>query len=229
MKNYSDLEKSDAEKVNNAVRAISRNDLSVARSLLQEVILNTPEEYIYSYSDESNDYIKFWSYEEFYQYITGLQRRHIKNVVWVISVYPRAYYYLAYIDVHEGNYKSAIANLENCLKLEPDQPECYCEMAIAYSGMGQHKCALSLYNKALQVRPYMTAATRARALRGIGVELIDVRELDLAEKYLKESLKYDPGSELAYNELEYIKILRAEGGTRSVEATQVTTNKKKDV
>ncbi len=207
MTGYSDIEKQDADKVNQALRAIKQNNLSSARSLLNEVISNTPSNYQHSYINGNEEFIKFWSRSEFLQYVRSLSRRD-ENVVWINNAYPRAYYFLAYLDVHEGKYNSAINHLENSLKLEPDQPSCYCEMAIAYSGLGQHEYALSLYNKALQVRPHITAETKARALRGIGVELIDLQQLDLAEKYLQESLQYEPKSATAHNELEYIYNLR---------------------
>lgn len=224
MKHYSDVEKSDAEKVSKAAQAISQNNFPEARRLLNEVISNTPANYTYSFKADGKYFIKFWNQDEYIHYVMGLSDENKENVIFILSAYPRAYYYLAYIDVHEGNFKSAISHLENCLKLEPDQPDCYCEMALAYGRLGQTDRAVSLYDKALKARPHMTTHTRACALRGIGIELIELQQLDFAEKYLKESLKYDPDSTLARNELQYINGLRVEGKARETEPMEITSN-----
>jgi Flp pilus assembly protein TadD len=50
---------------------------------------------------------------------------------------------------------------------------------------------------------------QATALRGIGVSLIELGELDRAETALRESLEVEPGNALAQNELLYISNLRS--------------------
>lgn len=218
MRHYSKTEKKDAEKVDRALMLIKNKDIFKARRLLNEVALNTPREYVYSFEENGSLYIKFWDFDEFVHFISNLPEEGGKNVVWLLSAYPRAHFYLGFLDVNEGKYESALLHLENCLKLEPDQPLCYCEMAIAYSRMGQHNWAFSLYERALKLRPYITAAVKARALRGMGVELVELGQLDFAEQCLKESLKYDPNNEVAFNELRYIYTRKAEGNHDPVNA-----------
>ena len=230
MMHYSDVERTDAEKVSRAALAISQNELSKAACLLQEVIKNAPAEYVYSFEQGSQLFIKFWDRDEFAHYIANISDKQERNkVVWLKSAYPRAYFYLAYIDVHEGKNESALEYLETCRKLEPDQPLYYCEMALVYSAKGQHERAISLYDKALKIRPHITTTVTARALRGIGVELIELRQLDFAEKYIKESLQYEPHNQVALGELQYIYQLRSEGITGAIEPVQLFTTDSQNV
>lgn len=212
-----DVESNDVEKVRKAIQASVQNNPSIARQLLEEVIANTPQDYVYSYEEGDRLFIKFWDQDEFIQYVTGLpdQQKKEKNIVWILSAYPRAYYQLACIDVEEEKHESALAYLEASLKLEPDQPLCFCEMAVIYAAMGQHELSINFYDKALQARPHITARTRAMALRGKGVQLIELGKLDLAEMCLKESLQYESSSKFALNELMYIAHLRS-GGNASL-------------
>lgn len=186
---------------------------SLARRLLEEVIANTPQDYVYSYEEGDQLFIKFWDKDEFVQYVTDPSNREGKSIVWILNAYPRAYYYLACIDVEEGKYESALAYLEASLNLEPGQPLCLCEMALVYGAMAKRELAIDFYDKALQSRPYITAKTRALALRGKAIQLIELGQLDLAETCLKESLLYDPSSKVALNELMYIASIRSGGNT----------------
>lgn len=52
-------------------------------------------------------------------------------------------------------------------------------------------------------------AVEPMALRGMGFMLIELNRLDEAEQALRDSLKLDPGNDVALNELAYIRELRA--------------------
>lgn len=84
-------------------------------------------------------------------------------------------------------------------------------MGAIYAALGKHEQAINAYDEALQARPHITARARAMALHGRGVQLIDLKQLDLAEVCLKESLLYEPSSRLALNELKYIAHLKSGG------------------
>lgn len=185
IQNFSNIEQLDAEKVNRAWDAIVHNDFRVARQLLHEVVANAPKEYIYSYEEEGHMFIKFWGEDEFLNYVAGLDdEQRKKPITWLLSAYPRAYYYLAYIDMEERKPENALLLLKESLNLEPDQPICFCEMALAYTKLGDYEKAISLYDQAIQSRPYIPSSVKARALRGKGVVLIELGELDFAKKCL---------------------------------------------
>jgi len=214
---YGKIERQDAERVDKA-QAFSRRDLPAARRLLHDVIANAPANYIYSFRRGADLCVKFWDREEFRAYVeaTKLGLTETKgNVVWLKSAYPRAFYYLAFLDVEAQAFDQAQAHLESLLKLEPDQPLYLSEMALVLSGLGKKEEAIQFYDRAISIRPYLPGNQHAKFLRSRAVELIDLQMLDQAESSLRESLKYDPDSRVARNELAYIRHLR--GGGQEVE------------
>jgi len=202
---------SDSENLRKAYQALSQNDFVTARQLLQEVVANAPLEYEYSYRDQGTLYIRFWTLEEFMQHVTEIEPEARKGMVWLQSVYPPAYYYLAVLDVHEGKYESAISNLEKSLNLEPDQPLSFCELGFILADRGKLELSLDCYERALTSRPHITTSAKAKALRGKGVQLIELGRLEEAEVCLQDSLRLEPDNELAYGELIYISKLKSGG------------------
>jgi len=152
MKYYSDVESNDAARVDQAIQLIKQNQLDQARGLLQEIVKQAPEDYVYSFEEDGQQSIKFWDHDEFVHYCKALEGKQERpKVIWLASAYPRAYFYLAYLEVQEGQYENALSYLEASLKLEPDQPLTYCELALVYSQLGQPEQAMALYNRALQL------------------------------------------------------------------------------
>ena len=74
----------------------------------------------------------------------------------------------------------------------------------------RHEEALQCYIRAATVREWAPATQIARALRGQGVQLVDLERLDEAEAALQESLGLEPDSEIARNELDYIAQLQGQ-------------------
>jgi hypothetical protein len=66
---------------------------------------------------------------------------------------------------------------------------------------------LECYVKTAQ-RDWAPASQIARAVRGQGVQLIDLDRLDEAENVLRRSLELEPESKVAQNKLGYIENLR---------------------
>jgi hypothetical protein len=62
--------------------------------------------------------------------------------------------------------------------------------------------------RAASVRDWAPSSQIARALRGQGVQLVDLDRLDEAEDALRRSLELEPDSETANNELSYIEDRR---------------------
>ena len=203
------VEEKDAHKMDKAVQAVDERNLTTARTLLKEIIANTPKDYRNTYEDGKQVFVRVWDKDEYSHFMQETSNQDGKKVTPIPSVYPRAYYYLAYIDVEEKKFDSALTNLEQCLKLDPEQPRCLTEMALIYVQREQHEQAVSLYDRALKSHGYVSPKMKAVALRGKGVNLINLGQLDLAEKCLKESLEYEPGNELAKKELIVIAGLRS--------------------
>lgn len=132
------------------------------------------------------------------------------KIVWLSSAYPRAFYYLGFAHVKLDDPAAAIGFLEQGYKLEP-HPMFLLERGKALARLKRHDLALASYEAALAHRGSVRAVLRAVALRGKGVQLIELGQLDLAEQAFNDSLELDPNNPVAANELRYIERLRRGG------------------
>ncbi len=209
-------EKVDAAKVNDALRAYHGGDRETARRLLEEVVANCPEAYVYRFVEDRIEYIKFWDTEEFLTCVAaaederqrGVTMPDLDKIIMLQSAYPRAYFNLGCLAIDDGDAARARDYLETCLRLEPDQPNAFIDLAIIDARQRQPQRAIECYDRALQARPLITASVKATALRGKGTQLIELGELDQAEQQLKASLVYEPANPRTLNELEYIRRMR---------------------
>ncbi|WP_224369163.1 hypothetical protein [Hyalangium versicolor] len=213
-----DIESADAELVDQAIRRLLEGDVQGAARQLLDVVSRTPTPYVYRFERDGTLHIKFWDEEEFTLFST--QTGHPTQIVWLKSAYPRAYYYLGFIQVKLGNNADAIRWLDAGMALEPDQPLFQLEKAKALSGMRQHELALALYEQVAQKGPELRVRIRAAALRGKGFQLIELGRLNPAEQAFRESLELDPENPIALNELDYIEHLRAGGSQAPTETVQ---------
>jgi tetratricopeptide (TPR) repeat protein len=127
---YSKTERADSGKIKEALAAIARGDKESAHRLLEEIIANVPTDYVSSYHQDGQFFIKCWEQEEYVAYLQAMKQGQVPSedkVVWVRSVYPHAYYLLAFLEFQAGNKEQAGACLTLSLSLEPDQAK-----ALAY-------------------------------------------------------------------------------------------------
>lgn len=211
--NTSPQEEEDASRVDEASAAIQNGLNDAALLILREVVRNTPKTYIYKFQQEDALSIKFWDKAEFLQFINWHQEnggmKGIKNVYWIPSAYPRAYYYLGFISIEENRLKEAVDYLSLGQTLEPTNPRFVVETGQVAMKMKEFKVAASVFDQVPSPGPHVTGVMKAVALRGKGMALIELGDLNLAESTLKESLYYDPDNKLAHNEIGYIQHLRA--------------------
>lgn len=206
-----DTEAQDAKMVDRAIEVLQRLDLEEVERLLRPVIANTPNHYLNEFEKEGKRYVKFWDRAEFTAYSMRQTPREAAEIIWLRNAYPRAHFYMAYVSLERQQPQEAIRWLDAGMKLEPAQPHFRTEKANALSMLGRHAEALSMYDTVLQDVTVCAPSTRAHALRGRGVQLIELGELDAAEQSFLESLEYDPESLRAQGELEYIHHLRSGG------------------
>jgi tetratricopeptide (TPR) repeat protein len=220
-----EIERQDADKVEEAVTAIQQGQLDRARRLLEEVKANTPSEYAFQYEEGDALVMKFWDQTEFVHYVTRHKDSIKKRLVWRTSAYPRAHYYLGFLEVKAGNYARAVELLDAGERLEPN-PHFLLEKAQAYlRGFHDHQRAIACYEEVLEQGGEVSSLLRAVALRGKGFVLIEMDHLDEAEACFRASLHLDPSSQVARNELTYIARLRA--GGRKAPPEIVTTGGQK--
>ncbi|HEY7203044.1 MAG TPA: hypothetical protein VIA61_02035, partial [Methylomirabilota bacterium] len=207
----------DAQTVARAIQALCRLDLAECERLLLPVIANTPANYVHEFQQDGTRYAKFWDREEFMAHSTMGARGETARLVWLPNAYPRAHYYMAYICVERQQPHEALRWLEAALALEPAQPRLQLEKALVLAGLRQHDVALRMYQGLIDAVPALPPSLRAVALRGRGLQLIELGYLDEAEQSFRESLVIDPDSPVAHKELEYIHHLRSGGEAAPIE------------
>lgn len=205
-------ETADAQKVDQAIATLRQGDLRTAERLLREVIANTPPNYVNAYDQDGTLYVKFWDQEEFIYYVLRQKERGTEqDVIWRENAYPRAYYYMGFLEVERGRPQEALQWMDAGQKLEPQQPHFRLEKGKALSSLGDFPGALTLYSEVLVMGEDISPMDRAAALRGQGFQLIELNRIDEAEACFLDSLALDPTSEVAHGELGYIAHLRKGG------------------
>ena len=116
----------------------------------------------------------------------------------------------------QGQFERALFCLDCGLELEPDHPEHWSEKGFVLGKLKRHEEALQCYTRASTVRAWAPRRQIARAaLRGQGVQLVDLERLDEAESALLRSLEFEQDNQLALEELKYVQQLRDDQARRS--------------
>ncbi len=212
-----EIEVQDARIVDRAIQVLHQLDLAECERLLQAVIANTPANYMHEFEQDGSRYVKFWDREEFTAHSTMGTPDQAAHLVWLPNAYPRAHYYMAYVCVERRQPHDALRWLDAAIKLEPAQPQLQLEKALVLARLRQHGTALDLYQRVLEDTAVLAPRLRAMALRGRGLQLIELGRLDEAEQSFQESLTIDPDSPVALKELEYIQHLRCGGEAAPLE------------
>lgn len=198
-----------------AATLIGEKRLAEAKTLLEEALAEKPADWRPVRTEGEDEFFYFWDMAEFLAYCAETRPEGKGRVVWVHGSYPRACYLLAYIAVEEGNPQAAFQALQQGLELEPDHPHLWCEMGHLLQLLKRHEDALQSYQRAESVRAWASPEQKGRALRGQGINLIDLGRLDEAEAAFQRSLEVEPNHPNALHELGYIAHLRQQqaGGT----------------
>jgi tetratricopeptide (TPR) repeat protein len=206
------------------MQAFQASDFATAERVLRDVVTRAPATYQREFvGDDGSLHIKFWGQDEFIYYVTRHRSQPNKqNIVWSPSAYPRALYYLGYLCVHQRRADEALRWLDAGMRLEP-HPLIRFEKANVLLRLRRFDEAAALFQSVLADGDEVIPAVRAMAMRGTGFVLIEQQKLDDAEHVFRESLKLDPDSGVARNELRYIANLRAGAPPARMESIQTTT------
>lgn len=157
--------------------------------------------------DVSKKQYTFQTQDEFNEF----KRSSNDNFEWIDWGYKEALQAQAFIASERKAYSEALTILHRIETLAPMSAGPLVEMGYILNQTGQPAKGLENYRRAYELtnryqsqKPY-----RALALRGMGFALIDLKQLDLAEKNFVESLEIEPGNKLALGELDYIRGLRS--------------------
>jgi tetratricopeptide (TPR) repeat protein len=115
------------------------------------------------------------------------------------------------IDLNRGS--EAEPFLRRATELAPANAHYLNEYAEWWKSARQWQKSYDMFSKAADLAPEQPADVRdkrhARSLRGMGFNLIEMGKLDDAEMLMNQSLKLEPESQAAKNELQYITEQRA--------------------
>lgn len=179
-----------------------------ARTVLETALQEMPEGWTPRWDDDAFLNIAFWNLEEFFACNDHEIKRMTKSISWVGESYSRAWYQLAVVASKEKRFENALFCIDCGIELEPDHPELWSEKGYLLGRLKRHQEAFDCYVRAASVRDWAPPSQTARALRGQGVQLVDLDRLDEAEDALRRSLELEPESETAHNELGYIADVR---------------------
>ncbi|MBX7249597.1 MAG: hypothetical protein K1X35_11220 [Caulobacteraceae bacterium] len=133
---------------------------------------------------------------------------------WAESPYPMAAMMLGAARVEFGRGAEAEEALRRGLVMDPANATLAAEAGTAMLMQNQAAEAVAITDAAAVNPGSASNFERARLLRVRASAMIDLERLDDAERTLRESLRYEPNSEIALQELEYIAELRAGGERR---------------
>jgi tetratricopeptide (TPR) repeat protein len=217
------VESQDSDLVDQAVQFIADGDPDRADRMLADVTGRAPKDYVYQYDGDEQLFVKFWDINEFTHFLLWNKKIGREgNVTWLKSAYPRALFFRGFLRVAAGRNAEAFPFLDEGRRMEPTNPRFALEKAQALARMGNLPAAMELYSSVNEIGPYVSAHNLALAIRGQGFVLIEMGRLDAAEDAFRWSQKYDPESQVAAEELIYIRHLR-EGGGRAPADMVVTS------
>jgi len=97
-------------------------------------------------------------------------------------------YQAAQSDIAKGNYSAAAEEFRQMLKLDPNSPEVWSDLGVAYSMGGRHQEAVEAFEKALQLNPSLRSANLM-----LGIDLVRLGKPEGAIPHLESALKQQPG------------------------------------
>lgn len=199
-------EKTDALKVDQALACLQNKKVSEAEAILRDVCSRCPQHYQYEYMSGAMRFIRFWEQRDFLEYAAA-NSADKTMVMWIASAYPRACYHLAFLLVEKGDFGGAVQWLIKGQLMEPHNPKFPLELGFIHGHMKQHEISLAYYRQAYNI-PNISKQDRAVALRGMGVQLIDLQRFAEAESRLKESLELEPDNGKTKHELMFLALLQ---------------------
>ena len=191
-----------------AIKAFSKQDYSKAQSLLLSVIKHCPPDYQTQFKDQQgNLYIKFWHPSDHEHYLNcDHPDKNKQKISFYPCAYPKAYFYLALLEIKSENYEQALNYLETGAKLEPNSPRYTIEKAHIWQLMGQSEKALETYQTIEGIDPHITPKDYAIALEGQGNVLEEMGDLMSAVCMYQTSLQLNPHNSEIIDKIQSLKL-----------------------
>lgn len=186
-----------------ANRLILEAKLAECERLIDEVLSSFEKQT----ADTRRDYVSVANREQFGRY----RREHPSNreLVWLDWSYGYALFIKGWIASAQARWKDAEVWLDRAIKVQPYSEHAHGERGyvLNHNQQGRYAEAAKSYETDLSLaRTYpINKRQEGSALRGLSYALIEMNDLPGARKALRESLKVEPESRLAENELRYVR------------------------
>jgi tetratricopeptide (TPR) repeat protein len=144
-------------------------------------------------------------------------------VEWLKSAYPRALFYLGFIQLERGDPGGALELLAQGERLEAN-PCFVMERAQALCALKRFSEAHDAYESLLARPEEIDGLTAARVLRGLGFVSTELGRIVEAKGFYLASLQIDPASEVARHELAYLETLSAGAPATAARSTATSDN-----
>lgn len=130
---------------------------------------------------------------------------------WIDIACPTAYYMTGYLHAGMRRWQEALQWLDRANAIAPYFPDSRSERSFVLAQSGQLPESLASYREVLALADRFPNAAYIKplALRGQGWVLIEMGDLDGAQRSYEASLELDPDNPLAKQELDYIGQLRS--------------------
>lgn len=126
---------------------------------------------------------------------------------WIDWGYAECLQMLAFVAFEQKDPNAALTLLQTLERIAPTSASAANETGFVLNQLRQPEAAMASYRRAhaLSIQYASQQRNLPVALRGIGYTLVELGQLDEAEKVFVESLAIDPDSKVALRELEYIR------------------------
>ena len=135
------------------------------------------------------------------------------NAIALSFIWSDAYFMKAYASEDLGRTSEAKATLQQALKMSPFNAQYLAEMGQIYAREKNWSKAEQLYREAEDNAslspPVSKTDDLAKARRGLGYVLVELGELDEAEKKYQQCIAANPNDTKAKAELQYVRELKA--------------------
>lgn len=162
-------------------------------------------------TDLAATYVCFQNQRECNYFLTSHpQLRRIRVLDWCVA---NAFYLKAFLLSQERRFPEALVCLEELIRLAPLAAPALREQGFVLGRLGRPRESLAAYGSAWAIASRLPSNLdeAGLALRGMAVALVDLGELERAEKLLQDSLLIEPGNATAARELAYIARVKREG------------------
>lgn len=125
---------------------------------------------------------------------------------WIDITCPAAYSLTGYTQAGAKRYAAALRSLDRASAIAPYFADSRNERAYVLGQTGKLREALAAYKSVITLADAQPSAAYIKpvALRGTGYVLVELGDLPAAKRAYEASLKLDPGSRVAREELDYI-------------------------